>query len=314
MGDSSTVVAVDLGGTTIKAARINAQGGAEERLRVPTPAGDGSEAVLAAVAETAAALTRPGTVAVGLCAPGLIDRATGVVRFAANLRLYDAPLARTVADRTRLPVTLEHDVRAATLAEQRLGSGNGCRDLLVVVLGTGVAAGIVSGGVLIGGAQAMAGEFGHICVHADGELCQCGQRGCVEAYAAARAVVDRYRRHGKHADSAADVTARLKCDPAAAGVWAEATDALGRALAMTTVLLDPEKIVLAGGMSVAGPLLSEPVRTALQRRLAWRSAPPVEISPLGADAGLFGAALHALETTEAFTFTELTPEPALGGR
>lgn len=196
MSGPTTVVAADLGGTTIKAARINTQGIAEETLRVPTPVRAGSETVLAAVAETAAMLTRPGTVAVGLCAPGLIDRAAGAVRFAGNIKPYDAPLARTVADRTHLPVTFEHDVRAATLAEQRLGRGNGCQDLLVVVLGTGMAAGIVNDGILTSG----------------------------------------YRRSGKDAESAADVTARLKTDPATAGVWADATDALGSALAMTTVL------------------------------------------------------------------------------
>ncbi|RSO09983.1 sugar kinase [Streptomyces sp. WAC 05379] len=307
MRNSSSVVAVDLGGTTIKAARLTPQGTAEETLRLPTPVEQGPQAILNAVAQTATALIRPHTAAIGLCSPGLVDSATGTVRFAANLHLRDAPLAQHVAERTGLPVTLEHDVRAAALAEHRLGCGKGLNDLLVVVLGTGLATGIISGGQLIRGAQSMAGEFGHLTVHPDGEPCDCGQRGCVEAYAAARAIVRRYNRTGRQAPTAADITARLETDQAAAQVWDEATDALGRALACTTVLLDPQMIVLAGGMTAAGPLLLQPVRKVLEQNLAWRHAPPIQISPLGAGAGLLGAALQAAETAGAFTLTHHTP-------
>lgn len=297
MSRPANVVAVDLGGTSIKAARFNAQGVTEETLRLATPSSEGPDAVVAAVVRAATTLVRPGIAAVGLCAPGMIDHAAGVVRFASNLGLRDTPLAAAVADRLRLPVTLEHDVRAACLAEQRLGLGTGVQDLLVVVLGTGVAAGIVSNGQLVGGAQGLAGEFGHIPVHADGERCACGQHGCLEAYASASALVRRYRRTGGIAHNAADITARLDTDPDAARLWAEGTDALGRALVTTTVLLDPHCIILAGGLTAAGEALTDPVRRTLQRGLAWRAAPSVGISPLGADAGLLGAALRATDAS-----------------
>ncbi|MFJ9752292.1 ROK family protein [Streptomyces chartreusis] len=287
------VVAVDLGGTTIKAARYEAHGIAAETLRLPTPSSKGQDAVVAAVVQAATALIRPGVRAVGLCAPGLVDTETGVIRYAANLGLRDTPLAAAVADAVHLPVVLEHDVRAACVAERQLGLGTDVSDLLVVVLGTGLAAGIVSDGRLIRGGSGIAGEFGHIPVHADGELCACGQRGCVEAYAAAGAVVRRYCRTGNRADTAADISARLDTDPHAGRIWAEATDALGRALVTSTLLLDHQRIVLAGGMTAAGSSLTTPVRRSLRRGLAWRTAPAVEISPLGADAGLLGAALYA---------------------
>jgi len=295
MSRPANVVAADLGGTTIKAARFNAQGVAEETLRLATPSSEGPAAVVAAVVRVAAALVRPRTAAIGLCAPGLIDAGAGVVRFAANLGLHDTPLAAGVRARLRLPVALEHDVRAACLAEQRLGASANADDLLVVVLGTGVAAGIVSNGRIVRGAQGFAGEFGHIPVHADGELCACGQRGCLEAYASASALVRRYRRAGGNAAGAAGSTARLDTDPRAARLWAEGTDALGRALVTSTVLLDHQRIVLAGGMTAAGEALADPVRRTLQRGLTWRAAPPVSISPLGADAGLLGAALRAMD-------------------
>lgn len=297
MSRPANVVAIDLGGTTIKAARFSARGVTEETLRLATPSAEGPEAVVAAVVLAATTLVRPGIAAIGLCAPGLIDDAAGVVRFASNLGLRETPLAAAVADRLRLPVTLEHDVRAACLAEQRLGLGAGVPDLLVVVLGTGVAAGVVSNGRLVRGDKGFAGEFGHIPVHADGELCACGQQGCLEAYVSASALVRRYRRNGGIADSAADITARLKSDPDAARLWAEGTDALGRALVTSTVLLDHQRIVLAGGMTAAGAALTDPVRRTLQRGLAWRAAPSVDISPLGADAGLLGAALRATDAS-----------------
>ncbi|MGF0176008.1 ROK family protein [Streptomyces sp. Marseille-Q5077] len=291
------VVAVDLGGTTIKAARYGPQGIAEETLRIPTPASKGQDAVVAAVVQAATALVGPGVRAVGLCAPGLIDTETGVIHYAANLGLRDAPLAAVVADAVGLPVTLQHDVRAACLAERQLGLGTDVSDLLVVVLGTGLAAGIISDGRPIRGGTGIAGEFGHIPVHADGERCSCSQRGCVEAYAGGQAMIRRYRRTGKSAETAADIIARLGTDADADRIWSEATDALGRALVTSTLLLDHQRIVLAGGVTAAGPRLTVPVRRSLQRGLAWRTAPTVEISPLGAGAGLLGAALYAVTAT-----------------
>lgn len=113
----------------------------------------------------------------------------------------------------------------------------------------------------------------------------------------ASALVRRYRRSGGIAASAANITARLATDPDAARLWTEGTDALGRALVTTTVLLDPQRIVLAGCMTAAGETLTDPVRRTLQRGLAWRTAPSLGISPLGADAGLLGAALPATDTS-----------------
>jgi glucokinase len=298
MDQHASVVAVDLGGTTIKAARIDQQGGVEETLRCPTPVQQGPQAVVDAVTAAAGALTRVDTKAVGICAPGLVNSTTGIVHFAPNLGFRDVALARAVQEQLTVPVTLQHDVRAACLAELRLGNAAGIDEVLVVVLGTGVAAGIVTAGKIVHGAQGIAGEFGHIPVFADGEPCACGQQGCVEAYAAAGALVRRYREAGGTADGAADVVAQLGSHEAADRVWTEGMNALGRALVTSTVLLDHQLIVLAGGMTGAGNHLLEPVRRTLQDGLAWRSAPSVRISPLGASAGLFGAALHALDTFE----------------
>jgi hypothetical protein len=131
-----------------------------------------------------------------------------------------------------------------------------------------VAAGIISNGQLVRGARGFAGEFGHIPVHADGALRACGRHGCLEAYVSASALVRRYRRTGGISHNAADITARLDIDPDAAGPWAEGTDALGRALVTSTVPLDPQRIVLAGGMTAAGEAL-----TALSNALCSADSP-----------------------------------------
>jgi glucokinase len=186
-------------------------------------------------------------------------------------------------------------------------------DCLLVVIGTGIAGVIVSGATVLRGAIGLAGEVGHMPVHPDGELCACGQRGCLETYASATAIARRYRAAGGSdaADAPAVVAARGS-DPIAVRVWQEATAALGIALAGCTMLLDPAVIVLGGGLAGAGDALLVPVRTELGHRLTWRAVPPVELSPLGPNAGLFGAAILAWQSVGADLDT-WTRAPALEG-
>jgi glucokinase len=289
-------VAVDVGGTGIKAARFGLDGAVQQELTAATPVDRGPEAVVRAVVATAGALVAPDTLGVGLCVPGLVDAAGGVVRLAVNLGLRDVPLAREVATATGLPVAMEHDVRAATLAELRLGSGRGGGDLLCVVLGTGIAAGVVVEGRVLTGRTSSAGELGHLPVVPGGEPCSCGHRGCTEVYASAGGLVRRYRAAGGDpALGAAELAAALGSDPLAARTWAEGARALATSLVLATLLLDPARIVLAGGLSGAGDLLVDPVLAEMTSQLVWRAPPPLEVSSLGGGAGLLGAALGALD-------------------
>lgn len=291
----ATVIAVDVGGTTIKGALVTTDGREVARLDRLTDAHRGPTEVVRAVRSVAGELAADHTVlAAGLCVPGIVDTAAGVARLAANLGWHNVPLRQLVAEELGVPVVLEQDVRAATVAEVEIGLGRGTADLLVVVLGTGVAAGLVVGGHAVAGAGGSAGELGHLPVHPDGEPCACGQRGCVEVYASAAGIARRYAAAGGSASStAADIADALDRDELAVRVWTEGTRALGLALASSTLLLDPALIVLAGGLTGAGSALVGPVRTQTQAALAWRLAPPVEISPLGADAGRVGAAILA---------------------
>jgi glucokinase len=294
MTQPGAVLAVDVGGTTIKAAVIDAGGRSLAELDRPTAAARGPEAVVSELLNVIAELSaqQPAVNAVGVVVPGVVDAAQGVAKFSANLGFRDLPIAQLVQRQTGLPALLEHDVRAAGAAEYAIGLTAGRADCLLVVIGTGIAGVIHAGGSAVRGATGVAGELGHIPVWPEGEACPCGQRGCLERYASAASITRRYAElNGGPALSAAQIAARLTDDQSAARVWGEATKALALALATCTMLLDPAVIVLAGGLSQAGQLLMDPVRGELEAQVKWRQPPPVLLSGLGGRAGLLGAAV-----------------------
>ena len=287
-------MAVDVGGTRIKAAVLSAAGSVLRRVERPTPVADGPAIVVETVRTIAHELSGPDVVAGGVVVPGSVDVETGTAHYAANIGWRDVPLRDLLAADLGVPVVLEHDVRAAGLAECLLGRARGVADCLVVVIGTGIAGVIVSHGVALRGATALAGEIGHVPVYPDGDVCACGQRGCLETYASGAAIARRYRvRRGAPTLNAQDIAAARATDPWADQVWRDATTALGIALASATMLLDPKLIVLGGGLATAGGALLDPVREELAARLTWRAAPAVVLSACGSRAGQLGAAILA---------------------
>jgi len=280
------VLAIDIGGSTVKAARYDRDGQVLQAARVPTPP---PSRLADEVSDLARRLCGPHTAAVGVVAPGVIS--DGVLRYAVNLGVRDLPLRDLVSETVALPAVLGHDLAAAALAESAAAG----RDLLFVGLGTGIAAALVASGQPWRGARGLAGELGHVCVVPGGELCGCGQRGCLEVYASAAGIARRYAaRPGSAAGlDAAGVLGRSATDPVAAAVWAEAVEALSQALATAVLLLDPAVVVLGGGLAQAGPALFEPVRAGLRARLRWRPAPELRPALLGVDASRAGAALLA---------------------
>jgi glucokinase len=237
---------------------------------------------------------QPTVRSVAVVIPGVVDAAAGRAEYAANLGFRDVPLRDLIQSTVGLPTLLEHDVRAAGVAERTVGITSGIDDYLLVVIGTGIAGVVQAAGQPVRGASGIAGELGHIPVWPGGEPCACGQRGCLERYASASSIARRYvELGGEHGASAGDVAARRTSDPAAARAWRDATESLAIALVTCTMLLDPEMIVLAGGLSAAGDELLAPVEAELAARLTWRASPPVRLSPLGGRAGLVGAAVLA---------------------
>jgi glucokinase len=292
---SDAVIAVDVGGTSIKGAIVAPDGSFEHELTRPTPISAGTDAVVGELAAFVAELAalQPAA-AVGLVVPGIVDPVAGRAVFSANLGFRDVPLRDVVHDATGLPTLLEHDVYAAGVAEHTVGAAADVDDHLVAVIGTGIAGVVHVAGRPVRGAGGLAGELGHIPVWPGGEPCPCGQRGCLERYASAAAISRRYAELGGSGDAGAEAIAlRRSTDPAAQRVWHQATEALAIALVTCTMLLDPELIVIAGGLSAAGAALLAPVKAELDQRISWREPPPLRLSPLGGRAGLTGAAILA---------------------
>jgi glucokinase len=289
-----TVLGLDVGGTVMKGLVVDAAGTEVCRGRRPTPVSDGPAAVVGAIRGFAADLAAgSGVGAVGLAVPGLVDPVAGRARYAANLGWHDVPLAALLEDDLGVPVRVDHDVRTAGLAEAELGAARGCRDFLFVAIGTGVAAAACVGGAMLAGHSGAASELGHIPIYPDGLPCACGQSGCLEAYASAAAIARRYAGRTGGTQGAAFVAGHLDNDAVAAEIWAEATVALGIALATYSLIADPELIVLGGGLSNAGEALVTPVVKELGARLIWLAIPRVAVAELGSDAGCVGATLLA---------------------
>ncbi|WP_433870632.1 ROK family protein [Saccharopolyspora sp. CA-218241] len=292
------VIAVDVGGTEMKAALVAVEPGTAtplREIRQPTPRGDGP--ILDAVRGLVESL-RGGVelAAAGVVVPGVVDERTGVGIYSANLGWRDLPIRDRLAEQLDVPVILGHDVRAGGLAEARLGAARGLRDVAVLPIGTGIAAALILGGALhTGGGRA--GELGHVDV-GHGERCGCGRTGCLEAVASSAAIARRYRaRSGEPAAGGAEVVAALRDgDPHAAAVWQDAVDGLARGLIVLAGVVAPECVVLGGGLARAGGLLVEPLTARIDELLApHHRKPRLELAELGDTAGCLGAALLATE-------------------
>ena len=294
-----------MGGTTVKAALLDSDGREYGRSEQPTPRQVGPDAIVATIIDAIVELRRhvpeAGRLrAVGLVVPGVVDAQHGIAVYATNLGWRDLPIRQIVGEAIGLPVILDHDVRAAGLAELELGAGRGSHEMLFVALGTGIAAAVITRGQLATGATGMAGELGHLPVFPDGEWCACGQRGCTETYASGAALSRRYSAvSGISGVTANDVLSRASAgDDLAQRIFSDAVTALGRALVDYVLIMDPEVIIIGGGLVASGAVLLDPLTREVQGGLAWRSAPTISAGRFGADAGRRGAALLAWRTLE----------------
>jgi len=304
---------IDLGGTMIKFAALDADNRPSRMIELPTP--DGAEAVVEQMLCGAGQVVDelgegPESVtAVGIGAPGPLDLSAGVVRAMPNLPgMENVPLRDRIADGLRLPAVLENDANAAAYGEYLCGAGRGCRGMVLLTLGTGIGSGIVIDGEVFHGAHEIGAELGHMIVEAGGEACGCGQRGCWERYASATYLAAHAERRVK--DEAAtgqlaevlETEGRLTAkdvedacragDPLGKEVWARTTYYLAVGCVNICRIFDPDKIVLAGGLTNAGDALLEPLRERF-RELHWSLTEPVTeivLTELGERAGVIGAA------------------------
>ena len=301
LGAGPPVIGFDVGGTLIKAGWVDGTGAVSGVVRVPTPVLDGGavDGLLDALDDLVTRFCESehaAPAAIGLAVPGIVDEERGVAVLSENLGWRDVDLRRVATERLGLPVALVHDVRAGALAERRLGAAQGLGSVVTVIVGTGVSAAILVDGrdVVAGG---FAGEIGHAPFGPSGVACGCGADGCLEAVASAGGMVARYAAAtGERLPGADRLVARAhEGDPVAVQIWADALDALGRALAAVTAFLAPDAIVVGGGVAAAGAELVESLEQSLRRHLRYHRLPRIVRAELGADAGLVGALLAARE-------------------
>ncbi len=234
---------------------------------------------------------------VGVCAPGLLETPSGVVRYATNVRgLSGSRLADYVAARLEVPVHVENDATAAAYAEYRFGSGRGLRSIFYLTVSTGIGGGFVDERGAFRGSHGFAADVGHMTLDPDGPVCSCGERGCLEAFASGTAIAREGRRAFGPGVSSHEVFARARAgEPAAVGIVEAASEKIAHGLANVAKVLDPDGIVLGGGVANEGAFLVQAVQSHLDRYLRKYRHVPVRQAELGRLAGVIGAASMAVE-------------------
>ncbi|UYP17484.1 ROK family protein [Rhodococcus sp. Z13] len=308
-GDGRTAIGIDVGGTSIRAAAVDADGLVVDSARTQTPASAGAlEDALHRLVDHLRA--RNDVVAVGLAVAGFLTEDRTRVRFAPHLAWVDTPLAATLTARFGLPVVLEHDANAAAWAEYRFGAAAGSRVTVMITLGTGIGAALLLDGRIFRGAHGVAPELGHLQVVPDGRPCACGKRGCWETYCSGTGLVDTavelLAADPGRSVLAADVDtdpgsltgrriagAAQDGDPVAVAAFADFARSLGLGLALVADVYDPELVVIGGGVSGSAPLFLDDARERYAAAVTGAGHRPlarVRVAQLGDAAGLIGAA------------------------
>lgn len=314
------IIGVDLGGTKISAGALSEDGKDAHGIRsVATQSELGAEGVverifgviegviLDTINETGTA-TRKDFVGIGAGAPGPLDREKGIVVVAPNLGWKNFPLGERISKHFKVPVTLDNDANCATVGEWWLGAARGARHVVGVTIGTGIGGGLIIDGKLYHGASDVAGEIGHTTIDVNGRYCKCGNYGCLEAYASGPAIATRAREALIREDTASmlpamvdgqldRITAEIVYDAAKKGdglaneIVRDTARYLGAGIATLLNVINPDVVVIAGGVTRAGEALFGPLRTEVRRRAFSPAVEAVRIVPaeLPGTAGIVGA-------------------------
>lgn len=295
----SHVIGIDLGGSKIALGLVSPRDEIIARRRIDTESGAGLQSVAERIATEVDALkaTLPPeqpVVAVGIGAPGPVDRDSGDLLTLVNLPgISNTPFRRALQERLALPVALDHDAKVAALGEFHYGAGRERESMIYIVIGTGVGAAIIYQGQLIYGESNSAGESGHMTVDPKGHPCHCGSRGCLETYTSGPALAKHYAAATGGKVSGAEVNERaLAGDETARELLGSAGCALGIAIASLAMTLNIELFVIGGSVAMAGDLLLDAARASLKQFsfTAVSARVKVAASEMGEDAPLLGAA------------------------
>jgi len=287
-------IGIDLGGTKIEGIVLDEHLAPVTRKRLPTERERGYDHILGRVAMLVGELRQvaPRCHRVGIGTPGSLSAQSRLLKNSNTTCLNGRPLLADLTDRLGMPVLIENDANCFALAEALRGAGRGHRLIFGVILGTGVGGGLVWDGGVWRGPQHLAGEWGHHCLDPDGPACYCGQRGCVETYLSGPALEAAYTAAGGSPCSAAQVAARAaEGEPPAVDVLHRYCERFGRALANVIDILDPEVVVLGGGLSHIAALYSRGREAVAARVFNDELRTPIVANVLGASAGVIGAAL-----------------------
>lgn len=303
-------IGIDIGGTKIAAALVDAGGSVIRQQRLPTPANDPDALIDAVIGLIEELAEGEEVLGVGVAAAGFIDAQQANIIYAPNLSWRNEPFKSKLEAKLSLPVVIENDANAAAWAEYRFGAGVGFRHMVMLTIGTGVGGAVITDSKMLRGGFGIAGELGHLRMVPNGLLCGCGQNGCLEAYASGTALLKAAKALASSSDPAGQRLRELQSggqelsgqevysaiqegDPGALGLLQEMGSWLGQAVASLTAVLDPEIVVIGGGVSVAGDLLLDPIRSAYLEHLPARGFRP-ELKIIAAEfvnnAGVVGAA------------------------
>ncbi len=299
---------VDLGGTTVKLAYFNELGQLLDKWEIPTVTADGGSRILPDIAGSIngyladRSIDKSDLIGVGIGVPGPVD-GKGVVNKCINLGWGVFNIEKALSDLVGLPVRAGNDANVAALGEAWKGGGNGCDNMILATLGTGVGGGIIVDGRPVSGVHGAGGEIGHLVLEpGETEPCPCGKYGCVEQYCSATGVVRVARRHlaATHGPSTLRQIGNLTCkdvfdagkagDAVALEILEQVYEYLGRFLANVCCVVDPEVVVIGGGVSKAGEMLITGAKRYFDRYIFHASKSiRFALASLGNDAGAWGA-------------------------
>lgn len=304
-------VGVDLGGTAIKVGLCDVQGKLLSTYEGPTGTEHGAETVLENIASYARKLVADSSytweqvAGIGVGVPGFMDIPTGFVKLSPNLGWRDVPVKKILEEKLEKTVRIDNDANVAALGEAWSGAGTGIPNVVCYTLGTGVGGGIIIGGRIYQGYSGMAGELGHMSVVPDLEAidCGCGKKGCLETVSSATGIIRMGKEavaRGEHTSLALseDITAKDVFDAAKTGdevslrIVNRAALYLGKSMATLSVVVNPQRYIIGGGVSKAGDILFDAIRKYYTECSQEAAREGVDIVPavLGNDAGVVGAA------------------------
>jgi glucokinase len=306
-------VGIDLGGTNIKGGLVRRDGTVVAKTSIPTEVSGGADHVIGRIASVVETVIREADVgrfdvaAICVGSPGPLDHRTGMILEAANLGWFGVPLAERLHEAVGLRIFVENDANVAAFGEAWAGAAKNFECVVLLTLGTGIGGGVVINGEVWRGVNGVAGELGHVTIDYNGRPCNCGNRGCIEAYASATAVAARMREAVTAGGESAlrdrilaseEVDAKAVHDAAVAGdrlsaqIIEETGRFLGIAVAGFVNVFNPNYVVLHGGMVEAGDMLLEPLRAEMAVRCFESARAGLQVVPsaLKGDAGIVGAA------------------------